>query len=273
MTDKPKTDATPPQPPPQTPLVSARPRLKSGLPTEGLAILVGQPKSGKTTFAASFPDSYLLECEPGGGDRIAGRIHDIASADQFREVLKACVKDPAIKTIVIDSLDVLSDWMEDEIAKARGLETITERKQGVDGFELWGEFRRRVEALVAYLKSSKKLVILIAHCREPKLDAAGNPVSPAGINVPGKSGAFIAAQADMIGFAFKKPLGSGTAYFVTFQGGPLGMWGSRIDELNDKTIQLPKENPYSAFEAVFKAAGSHSNLSDKNSKPAEGGKK
>ena len=53
-------------------LVPMRPKLKSGLPTEGLAILVGQPKSGKTTFAASFPDSYVLELEPGGGDRVAG---------------------------------------------------------------------------------------------------------------------------------------------------------------------------------------------------------
>jgi hypothetical protein len=69
---------------------------------------------------------------------------------------------------------------------------------------------------------------------------------------PWQAGAFIAAQADMIGYVFKKPLGSGTAYYVTFQGGPLGTWGSRVDELNDKTIMLPRENPYSAFEAVFK---------------------
>lgn len=241
---EPKTDAAQ--------LVPRRTRRKTGMPTEGLAILVGQPKAGKTTLAASFPESYLLELEPGGGDRVDGRIHDITDLATLRETLKKAVNDPSIKTIVIDSLDVLSDWMEDEIARARGLGSITERKQGIDGFELWGEYRKRIEALIAYLKASKKLIVLIAHCKEPKLDSGGNLVSPAGINMPGKAGGFVAAQADLIGFVFKKPLGTGTAYFVTFAGGPLGTWGSRIDELNDKTLQLPRENPYSAFEAVFK---------------------
>ena len=247
-----------PQPPQATPpgssvsLVQPRAKVRIGMPTEGIMIFVGQPKSGKTATAASFPNSYVLELEPGGGDRVAGRIHDIKQLAEFRDVLKAVVNEPSIKTIVIDSVDVLSDWMEDEIARSRGLETISERKQGVDGFELWGEYRRRVESLVGFLKNSKKLIVLIAHCKEPKLDAGGNLVSPAGINMPGKAGSFLAAQADIIGYVYKKPLGSGTAYFVTFQGGPLGTWGSRVDELNDKTLQLPRENPYSAFEAVFK---------------------
>lgn len=216
-------------------------------------ILVGQPKSGKTTFSASFPGSYVLELEPNGGDRVEGRIHDIPNLDEFRQILKAAVADPSVQIIAVDSVDVLSDWMEEEVAKSRGLEMITERKAGVDGFEMWADYRRRIEAFVNFLKTSRKLVILVAHCREPKMDASGNLVSPAGINMPGKAGAFLAAQADMIGFCFKKPLGTGTAYYVTFQGGPLGMWGSRVEELNDKTIQLPKENPYSAFEAVFKS--------------------
>jgi hypothetical protein len=239
-------------------LVPPRSKLKTGLPTEGLMILVGQPKSGKTTFSASFPNSYLLELEPSGGDRVEGRIHDIPNLDEFRQILKAAVTDPSIQTIIVDSVDVLSDWMEEEVAKSRGLEMITERKAGVDGFEMWADYRKRIEAFINFLKTSRKLVIMIAHCKEPKLDTNGNLVSPAGINMPGKAGAFLAAQADMIGFCFKKPLGTGTAYFVTFQGGPLGMWGSRVEELNDKVIQLPRENPYSAFEAVFK-----------NSKPAD----
>ncbi len=234
-------------------LAPPRAKRKAGLPTDGLMLLVGHPKSGKTTLAASFPDSYVMELEKGGGDRISGRIHDIAGLNEFREVLKLVINEPSIKTIVIDSLDVLSDWLEEEIARARGLDSITERKQGVDGFEMWGEYRKRIEALINYLKSSNKFTILIAHCREPKLDANGNLISPAGINMPGKAGSFIAAQADIIGYVYKKPLGSGTSYFVTFQGGPLGAWGSRVDELNDKTLQLPGDNPYSAFEAVFKA--------------------
>src|SRR5438034_203046 len=46
-------------------LVESRAKLKEGMPTEGLFVLVGLPKSAKTTLAASFPGSYVLELEKG----------------------------------------------------------------------------------------------------------------------------------------------------------------------------------------------------------------
>src|SRR3990167_1635669 len=225
--------------------------LKSGIPTDGLFIVVGLPKSGKTSFSASFPHSYIIELEKGGADRISGRIHDIDNLVQFRETLKAVVDDTSIKTIVIDTLDVVSDLIEQEIATGAGLENISQTKKGVDGFELWAAFRQRIENLVAYLKVSGKLCILVAHCKEPKTDNNGVLLTQAGINVPGKGGAYIAGQADMIGYAYKKQVGHTTEYYLTFQGGPLGTWGSRVDELNDKTLRIPKVNGYSAFAAAF----------------------
>ncbi|MBI4396839.1 MAG: AAA family ATPase [Elusimicrobia bacterium] len=235
-------------------LVKKRPAPKKGLPTDGIMILVGLPKSGKTRTAASWPDGYVLELEPGGADRIEGRIHDIKSLEEFREVLKLAVADPSVRTIVVDSVDVLSDWLEDEIAHSAGLSSMTERKQGVDGWALWAELKRRLEALVNYLKASRKFVILIAHTKDPKLDSSGAVIIPAGMNVSGKGASVIAANADAIGNCFKKQIGATTKYFLSFQGGSLGIWGSRIPELEDKTIELPAENPYAAFEAIFKNA-------------------
>lgn len=236
-------------------LVGMRGKLKNGIPTEGLMIVVGNPKSGKTTFSASFPDSYVLELEPGGGDRVGGRIHDVKNLAEFREVFKAVVAEPKIKTVVVDTIDQLNCWYEDEVAQKFNLSNITERKAGVDGFQVWGEHRTKIETLVGFLKACGKLVILTAHCREAKTDDSGNIVTPMGINMPGKSGGYLAAQADIIGYAYKKQLGSGTKYFLSFQGGPLGTWGSRVDELNDKVLELPRNSPYSAFEAVFVGQG------------------
>ena len=232
-------------------LVKSRTAPKTGLPTEGLFILVGHPKSGKTTLAASFPDSYVLELEEGGGDRVNGRIHDIDNLNDFRLALAAAISEPSIKTVVIDSIDVMSDWLEDEIAKQHGLDTISQRKEGVNSFAVWDDFKKRIEGMVDYFKKSGKLIILIAHCRAPKTDDNGAVVTPAGINVPGKAGGFLAAQADMIGFSYKKALGSGTAFFLTFRGGPLGMWGSRVAELENQVLTLDRKNPYAAFAAVF----------------------
>lgn len=236
-------------------LIARRTAPKKGLPTDGLMILVGLPKSGKSTLAASWPDSYVLELEPGGGDRIDGRIHDIRSLEEFREALKLAVDNPSVKTVVIDSIDVLSDWFEEEIARKAGLSSMTERKAGVDGWALWGDLRRKIESLVNYLKASGKFTILIAHTKDPKLDGSGSIVIPAGINVSGKGAGAIAANADAIGNCFKRQIGPTTKYFLSFQGGSLGIWGSRIPELEDKTIELPRENPYSAFAGIFKTEG------------------
>ena len=236
-----------------------RRKIKTGLPTDGLFIVVGDPKSGKTKFGASMLGSIVLECEPGGGDRVDGWIKDVTSLAEFREAIKAAVAEPKIKTIVVDTVDTLSDWLEDEVAKSKGLEKITDRRPGVDGFELWGTYRGKIECLVAYLKATGKLVVLLAHCREAKADDNGNIVTPKGINVPGKSGAFMAAQADIIGYTFKRPVGGVTQYVMTFQGGPSGNWGSRLSEVNDKTITLPEADPYSAFVALFEGAAPASN--------------
>jgi len=240
-------------------LVQNRKAPKSGLPDSGLAVFVGYPKSGKTTLAASFPDSYLFELEPGGADRVDGRIHDIGSMAEFRKVLPLAIADPKIRTIIVDTVDVVSDWLETEIAAEKGMESITDRKEGVNGYELWGTFKKRIENLASYFKRCGKLVILLAHTKEPKTDDNGKVIAPGGINVPGKGGAFIAAQADMIGFCQKKEVGSGLIYTISFRGGPLGQWGSRIDEVNGKTITLSKANPYRDFADAFKGKATNGN--------------
>ena len=243
------TNATTEAPPAE--LVSTRPVKVSGLPTKGIFVLVGNPKSGKTTLAAAFPDSYVLELEPYGGDRVAGRIHDIDNVGLFRQVLMKVAKDDSVKTIVIDSIDKLAGWFGDEVAKTFGLNAITERKKGVDGFEVNGEFTKRMEGMVDFFKGCGKLVILIAHIKPAKTEQ-GVVITPAGINVRGASAALLLNEADIIGYAYKKLVGDSNRYYLSFQGGPFEAWGSRVDELQDKTLEIAKADPYRAFVAAFK---------------------
>lgn len=232
-------------------LVASRGKKVTGKPTSGIFTLVGLPKSAKSTLAASFPDSYVFMLEKNGGDRLSGRIHDINTLAEFRDAYRAVLAEPSIKTIVIDTIDVLSEWFADEIAQSRGMGSITERKAGVDGFELWGEYAKRFEALIASLKTCGKLAIVVAHCKDPKLDEKNSVLIPAGINIYGKASALLAAESDLIGYAYKKQVGAGTEYYLTFQGGPLGIWGSRVDEVNDKTVRLDRRDPHGSFAALF----------------------
>ena len=232
-------------------LVAPRDKKFTGMPTSGLFVLVGLPKSAKTTLIASAPNSYVLECEAGGADRVDGRIEDVADLQNFREAFKAAVETPEVKIIGVDTIDVVSEWWATEIAKSHGLEAITERRAGVDGFELWGEYGKRVEGFIAATKGCGKLVVVAAHCKDPKLDEKNNVIIPAGINVYGKAASLLASQADLIGYTYKKQVGAATEYFLTFRGGPLGIWGSRVEELNDKTIRLDRKNPWGSLTAVF----------------------
>jgi hypothetical protein len=240
-------------PPPKFKLAPPRGKLKTGMPTDGLWILAGLPKAGKTSLSASIPNAILLELERGGADRIDGWVQEIPDIATFRQAVVAAVEEPSIKALVIDSLDVVSDWLELEVAEKYELESISERKEGVNGFAVWKELRGKFEKLIGYLKTSGKLAVLVAHSKEPRIDADGKVVVPAGIQVPGKLGSYIAAEADAIGHCYKKQVGNTTQYFVSFQGGPLGTYGSRIPELEDKTITLPKTNQWAAIQAAAEA--------------------
>src|SRR3990172_7809116 len=116
----------------------APPRLKpkTGVPTDGVWIIVGLPKGGKTTLAASIPGCVLLELERGGADRIDGWVQEIPDLATLRIAMQAAVDDPAVRAIAIDSVDVFNDWSEAEVCATFGLETMSERKEGVNGFDV-----------------------------------------------------------------------------------------------------------------------------------------
>lgn len=248
-----ETQEAPPTATPPFKLAPPRGRPKTGMPTDGLGILSGLPKGGKTSLGASIPGAIVLELERGGADRVDGWVQQVADLATFRLALKAAADHKDVKAIVIDSVDVFNDWTEAEICAAYGLESISERKEGVNGFEVWKAMRARYEGLVGFLKRSGKLAILVAHSKEPRIDADGKVVIPAGITIPGKLGGYLAAEADFIGNVAKKPVGNQTVYYISFRGGPLGTWGSRIPELEDKEIVLPRTNQWAAVEAIFDA--------------------
>ena len=233
-------------------LSQPRDMVKKGMPTDGTWLFAGLPKSGKTTLLASAPGTIILELEKGGADRVAGWVQEIPDMPTFRKALLAALKEPKVKIIAVDTLDVLLDWIEEDVALKYGLETMSERKEGVNGFAVWEELGKRVRNLMATFKNCNKLVVLLAHFKEPKLDAEGKIVISHNINATGKLAGYICGQVDVIGNCFKRPLGQDTQYVLSFQGGGmLGTFGGRVSELESKTLILPKTNQWSAIEAVF----------------------
>lgn len=284
------TQEAPPQavtPAPRT-LVSFRGKKKQGLPKSGIFVINGYPKTGKTSFMASFPDSYIINLDTQDADYVDGRIEDIhdvvetvdgqlvvksTKLNEFRAALSAAIKDPAIKVIGIDTLDTLSELLATEIANLNGLEKITDRSPGVDGFQMWSDFAKKIEAMLGAFKRSGKLILLAAHKKEPKLDDNNKVITPAGINVSGKGGDKILFAADIIGEMVKNEVGGQTAYCLSFQGGISARCGSRVEELADKVIRLDRKNPYSSFAALFDVKAAEEKAAVKTTtKKSQGGK-
>ena len=88
-------------------------------------LLVGDPKSGKTCVAASFPDPYILDVDGNlaSAVRVLGTKRfwydtPVAECEHMHEVWKKCLvhiqeakRNPEIKTFIIDSLSLLSEYM------------------------------------------------------------------------------------------------------------------------------------------------------------------
>ena len=242
-------------------LAKARTEAKvTGMPTEGIMLVVGHPKSGKSWFASSAPNSLMVELEKNGADRIPwGRIQEIDSSaddalDGFNEVMGAAMEDKSIEVVIIDSIDQWAKMVQADIAKGAGVEHMQKPKPGVDSRALWGEFAHRVNTVTDALKSSGKLMVLIAHCKPPEKDDQGRVITPAGINISGKGGAYIAAQAEMIGFVGVRVLAGKAQHYITFKSASdIAIWRSRVDELHEKEIVLDKSNPWKSFAEAFKA--------------------
>ena len=99
-------------------------------PNGGFALfLLGAPKTGKTTCAMSFPTPYFLDCEgnlqaaarryPGKKffydrvdiDETGKEIDERFRWDRAMKLLLDAAKDPRIETIVVDTLNRLSEWL------------------------------------------------------------------------------------------------------------------------------------------------------------------
>ena len=234
-------------------LVSYRKKKRVGVPTSGLFTVVGRPKTGKSSFALSFPDSYMLLLERESEEELEGRVHGIDSLKDFAEAMKAVCADKKIKTIVIDTIDALGDMVADSVAAKFGLKDMSEKKKGVSGFSLWGEYSKRMKNITKHLVDSGKLIIYLAHFKEEQRDEDGKIIKPARLQLNGSAASeFIGFRSKLTGNMYKVQEGGRTVHKLSFEGGLAGQFGSWIKEVEGKTITIEDEKSgYKAFAELF----------------------
>lgn len=152
-------------------------------------LLVGEPKTGKTRLTMSFPDPWFLDLDM----NLASAIR-VASGKTFffdqpslnddgterpREArwnacvdaTKAAILDPRVKTIVIDGLGVLCEYLIEHII-SEGKKSGT-NKTGKMELQNYGDLARLLRGYVMMLRSSGKIVLVTSHQTADKDDLTG----------------------------------------------------------------------------------------------------
>ena len=171
------------------------------LTTGNLAVLlVGEPKSGKTSTSLAFPDPGILDLDMNlaSGVRRLGRtktfkytqpsVMDDGSVRphgdcwvQTVNETKAMIADPAVKTIVCDSLGTLSVYLQQHILKeAVAAGTSKVKTMGLLGervpqmeIQHYGDFGRLLRMYVMMVRSSGKYFVMTSHQTGDKDEVTG----------------------------------------------------------------------------------------------------
>jgi hypothetical protein len=236
------------------PIVKAEPIVDLSKKT----ILVwGQPKIGKSTFAASFPEAVFLATEAGLNDLACSRWsynNERYVLQNWNDVLMATaevIQDGA-KTIILDTADNAYFMCEQHICAKHGVEYKTDDKlsYGKGSALITGEFRR----YLTKLSSVGIGIILTSHATTETRETRTGSTSVSVPTLPDKIRPIITGMMDMILYCTTRVVvseaGRTIERVIYTKPDPTFEAGDRSGRLPD---MLPLD--YAAFAAAFAAGG------------------
>lgn len=148
-------------------------------------LLIGVPKAGKTAFATCFDSPWILDCD----NNLAGAIRHHASTGspltqfwyddpqtvpdpklrwKFCEIAIAeAVKDPNVKTIIVDGLSLLAAYLEAHILansqQGNGMKDLVIAGEKVMNQSHWNPFKSMMMRLVMSARTAGKPFIMTCH--------------------------------------------------------------------------------------------------------------
>lgn len=179
------------------PLPKEKKKAETGFPERDSWLVFGAPKIGKTTFAASWPECLIIDLEDGTRYVSGAYVARVQSLAELRELYAELRAIPAssfpYKTVAIDTIDVLNDWIEAEVCRELGIVQMGEKQFGLD----WALARNRVLDTMKAFSQLPCNVLWLAHSRW----AVVNEVEVGHtINLPGKLARFVMASVDNVLF-------------------------------------------------------------------------
>jgi len=212
-------------------------KVKAGRVNPKRMVIYSKPKTGKTTCYAGLENNLILDLE-NGTDFIEALKVSITNLQQLLDVGKA-IREAGrpYKYITIDTVTALEDmihplaiklYKQTPMGKNFEGDTITTLPNGAGYLYI----RQAFFQVLDYVDTLADHIILSGHIKDKQVDDKGELVMSANIDLTGKIKSLICANADAIGYMFRK----GTKTILSFKSNDEVTCGARPDHLRNKEI-------------------------------------
>lgn len=217
---------------------------KEDFPPKGeIIIIYGEPKTGKTNFVSTFPNTLIIELDQKGASWIRNPVYVYSPKNlaELSEIPKAIAKNNLYENVAIDTVDSLAMMINDDICRREMVKSIYD----IDWGRGWGELNMRITIMIddfarACVQTGKNL-FLVMHTRK------GTKKS---LVMTESLETWIKGRASIIGYCYKNSDTGRVKYYVDFGKGKEGNdIGSRQPFFNSITSV---ENTYFALAEKWK---------------------
>lgn len=210
----------------------------SEFPNNRLWLVYGAPKTGKTTFSASWDEALIIDLENGANDIECTRVRPRTMKELKDSLTMSEIRD--YNTIVVDSLDIVYSLVERNTIATLN-KTLKTNYSYVGSFPMgagWSHAKNSMKSwmfeYIIPLMQDDKNVILIGHEKSETVKRAGKEdETKYGISLPGQTGTLVTSLADAIGRVHIK----NSKHMISFSPSQ-DLGGSRIKALAGRDIPL-----------------------------------
>jgi hypothetical protein len=206
-------------------------------------IIYSKPKTGKTSAFAGLDDNLIIDLE-NGADYVEALKIQVNSLQELLDVGKAIkAAGNPYKYVTIDTVTALEDMVAPLAIKLYRQTSMGKNYDGDNVLSLpngagYLYLRQAFFQVLDFIDTLAPHIILAGHIKDKQVDDKGEMVLAANIDLTGKIKSLICANADAIGYMFRK----GNKTILSFKTSEEVTCGARPEHLRNEEIVVSEMN-------------------------------